>query len=99
MFVQFICLCYYEYLSEEIRKLKQSLGKENGDSKQDTKDNIGKELELKSWLNNTPIYLQLQWFDTVESVNVSIKLKNKRWTSEVTARDSLYLEKLGVKLT
>lgn len=99
MFVQFICLCYYEYLSEEIRKLKQSLGKENGDSKHDTKNNIEKELELKSWLNNTPIYLQLQWFDTVESVNVSIKLKNKRWTSEVTARDSLYLEKLGVKLT
>lgn len=99
MFVQFISLCYYEYLSEEIRKLKQSLGKENGDSKHDSKDNIGKELELKSWLNNTPIYLQLQWFDTVESVNISIKLKNKRWTSEVTARDSLYLEKLGVKLT
>lgn len=45
---------------------------------------------------NTPLYLQLQWFDTIESVNVSVKLKNHRWTTEMTSRDALYLEKLGV---
>ena len=98
MFVQFVSLCYYEYLSEEIRKLKRTLGKENGDSKHDTKAVLDDEKKLKSWLCNTPLYLQLQWFDTVESVDVSVKLKNKRWTTEITARDALYLEKLGVSI-
>ena len=99
MFVQFIALCYYEYYSEEIRKLKCSLGKETGDKEHDAKENLKKELNLKSWLSNTPLYLQLQWFDTVENINVSVKLKNKRWSSEITARDALFLEKLGVSLT
>lgn len=96
MFVQFVSLCYYEYLNEEIRKLKKTLGQKNGDISHDTQTILDKELKLKSWLNNTPLYLQLQWFDTVENVNVSVKLKNHRWTTEITMRDALYLEKLGV---
>ena len=47
-------------------------------------------------MNNTPLYLQLQWFDTQESVDVSVKLRNRRWTTEITERDQLYLEKSGV---
>jgi len=99
MFIQFIALCYYEYYSEEIRKIKESLGDKTGDKKHDTKETIKKELDLKTWLNNTPLYLQLQWFDTVESVDVSVKLKNKRWTTSITMRDALFLEKLGVALS
>ena len=99
MFVQFVSLCYYEYFSEEIRKLKLILGKENGDEQHDSKGTLDKESKLKSWLSNTPIYLQLQWFDTVESVDISTKLKNKRWTTEITERDVLYLEKLGVTIS
>lgn len=98
-FVQFVSLCYYEYLNEEIRKLRSSLGVETGDPAHDTKDNLKKEAALKSWLKNTPLYLQLQWFDTVENVSVSTKLKNRRWTTEITERDALYLEKLGVSLS
>ena len=60
---------------------------------------IEAERKLKSWMENTPIYLQLQWFDTVENVKVSSILTSKRWTTEITSRDALYLEKLGVKLT
>lgn len=99
MFVQFVSLCYYEYFGEEIRKLKGSLGKETGDKSHDTKEILSNELKLKSWMCNTPLYLQLQWFDTVENVRVSVKLKNRRWTTEITARDALYLEKLGVILS
>lgn len=99
MFVQFVSLCYYEYFSEEIRKLKAVLGKENGDKAHDTKAILDDEAKLKSWLCNTPLYLQLQWFDTVESVNISAKLKSKRWTTEITARDALYLEKIGVSIS
>ena len=98
MFVQFVSLCYYEYLSEEIRRLKQSLGKTNGEAEHDTKAVLDAENKLRSWLENTPLYLQLQWFDTVERVEVSNKLRSKRWTTEITSRDSLYLEKLGVNI-
>lgn len=99
MFVQFVSLCYYEYLNEEIRKLKKSLGKENGDAAHDTKAVLNNESRLKSWIYNTPLYLQLQWFDTVESVDISAKLKSRRWTTEITSRDELYLQKLGVTIS
>jgi transposase len=98
MFVQFVALCYYEYLSDEIRSMKQVLGKKNGDPKHDTEKNISLEKKLKSWLKNSPIYLVLQWFDTVEGVKVSSKILAKRWTTEITKRDKMFLEKLGVSL-
>ena len=99
MFVQFVAMCYYEYFSEQLRQVKMKLGIPNGDEKHDTKAVLEAERKLKSWIENTPIYLQLQWFDTVENVKVSSILTNKRWTTEITSRDALYLEKLGVKLT
>ena len=98
MFIQFVSLCYYEYLSEEIRRLRSTLAVENEDPDHDRKDVIAKERKLKSWLASTPLYLQLQWFDTVENTTVSTKLKSKRWTTEITSRDALYLQKLGVNL-
>jgi transposase len=98
MFVQFVALCYYEYFSEQIRQLKGSLGVETGDKDHDTKKWLQEEQKLKSWLSNTPLYIQLQWFDTVERVDLSVKLKNKRWTTEITERDAIYLEKLGVSI-
>lgn len=99
MFVQFVALCYYEYYSNEIRKLKQLLGEPNGDASHDTKENLDDEKALRSWLQNTPIYLQLQWFDTVETTTVSSELRNKRWSTEVTARDTMFLDKLGILTT
>jgi hypothetical protein len=92
MFVQFVSLCYYEYLSEMIRKLKLTL---TTDTKLSSKQQK-LEKKLKSWLENTPIYLQLQWFDTIEGIEISSALKSKRWSTEITQRDALYLEKLGV---
>ena len=99
MFVQFVAMCYFEYFSEQLRQVKMKLGISNGDEKHDTKAVLEAERKLKSWIENTPIYLQLQWFDTVENVKVSSILTSKRWTTEITSRDALYLEKLGVKLT
>jgi transposase len=98
MFVQFVALCYYEYLSNEIRNIKELLGNKNGDPEHDTAVNLSLEKKLKSWLDNTPTYLVLQWFDTVEGINVSSKLYSKRWTTEITLRDKMFLEKIGVTL-
>ena len=97
MFVQFVSLCYYEYFSEQVRKLKASLGKKTN-SEHNTKAVIDAENKLKSWLENTPLYLQLQWFDAIENVSISSVLGKKRWNTEVTSRDKLYLEKLGVNI-
>lgn len=96
MFVQFITLCYYEYLSENLRKLKLVLGKENGEASHDLKTNLNAEKKLLTWLKNTPVYLILQWFDVIEEVKVSAKLRIKRWTTELTQRDRLFLAKLGI---
>ena len=98
MFVQFIALCYYEYLSNEIRNMKKSLGVKNGDPKHDAATNLELEKKLKAWLDNTPVYLVLQWFDTIEGVKVSSKLVSKRWTTEITLQDRMFLDRIGVTL-
>jgi hypothetical protein len=64
----------------------------------DAAANLSLEKRLKGWLDNSPIYLVLQWFDTVEGVKVSSKLLSKRWTTEITLRDKMFLEKMGVML-
>ena len=99
MFVQFAALCYYEYLSNEIRNIKKTLGVKNGEPEHDTAINMSLEKKLKTWLDNSPIYIVLQWFDTVESVTVSSKLASKRWSTEITSRDRMFLEKIGMKLS
>ena len=96
MFVQFIALCYYEYLSEQLRQIKQSLVSEIADPENEAAEALKNKKKLLSWLKNTPVYLTLQWFDAVEEVKVSTKLLSRRWTTEITARDRLFLEKLRV---
>ena len=96
MFVQFVALCYYEYFSNQLRLMKPSLGLRDSSL---TQHELEVEDKLKSWMNNTPVYLQLQWFDTVEELKISSELRSKRWNTEVTERDRLYLSKLGVDQT
>ena len=96
IFVQFVALCYYEYFSNQLRLMKPTLGLRDSSL---TQHELEVEDKLKSWINNTPVYLQLQWFDTVEEVKISSELRSKRWNTEVTERDRLYLSKLGVDQT
>jgi transposase len=96
MFTQFVALCYHEYISEVIRKMKLTLGVCNGDPLHDTKKVLDLEKKLRHWLEESSIHSVLQWFDTVEGVKVSSKLTKKRWATEITLRDRLFLEKLGI---
>ena len=98
LFIQFVALCYYEYIRHKINQIKESLGIKNGDKKHDTKLNLSKEIKLKTWLDNTPIYLILQWFDVIENVDVSTEIKQRRWNSAVLERDRLFLEKFGIEI-
>jgi hypothetical protein len=77
--------------------LKAILGVPNGEQLHDIAKNLNLEKKLKTWLENNSVYLTLQWFDAVEGVNVSSELMRKRWSTELTARDRLFLEYLGVK--
>ena len=95
MFVQFVALCYYEYLSEQLRQLKKTLAEEIS-SEVDGAQVLKVKKKLLTWLKNTPVYLTLQWFDAVEEVRVSSKILSKRWTTEITERDRMFLDKLGV---
>lgn len=96
MFVQFVALCYYEYFSEQIRGMKREIGSDLSTPAQCTAESLKRSKKLLTWLKNTPVYLTLQWFDVVEEVKVSTKLLSKRWSTEITDRDRLFLEKLGV---
>lgn len=96
MFVQFVALCYYEYLSEQLRQIKQALASEIADPGDETAETLKLKKKLLSWMKNTPVYLMPQWYDAVEEVKVSTKLLSRRWSTEITARDRLFLEKPGI---
>ena len=96
--VQFVALCYYEYLSNKIRGLKAILGVKNGDYSHDLKQNLKKEKVLKAWLNSTSIQEILDWFDAIEKVDVSTEYAKQSWTTEVIERDKLFLKMLGIKM-
>ena len=98
LFVQFIALCYYQYLKNKLNNIEDNLGKPNGDSEHDTKINLSKEEKLRSWMKNMTITQQLQWFDAIEGVEVSSEIMRKRWNTDAIAQDILYLQKLGVTL-
>jgi len=87
---------YFEYFSEELRQMKLSLGIPNGDPQHDTKKNLDLEKKLKHWLEDSSVHTVLQWFDVVEGVEISPKLTPKRWATEITQRDRLFLDKLGI---
>ncbi len=85
-------------LTPTIHKIKIELERKVVD---DNEEKISAEQQhlrdkLRVWLNNAPLYMILQWFDTREEVNISSQIKNKQWDTEVTARDQIFLEMLGI---
>ncbi len=97
LFVQFVALSYFEFYREQLRTLKQTLTEEiaHPQSKTDAEELTTKK-NLLSWLQSTPVYLTLLWFDVSGEAQVSGKLKSRRWSKEIIERDQLFLESLGV---
>ena len=96
MFVQFVALCYREFFAEQVRTMIRELGQPTGDPKHDLKKVLDDEKKLQTWLRNNSLRVILEWFDTTECTEVSVQLRKKRLRSEVTARDRLFLSKLGI---
>ena len=96
MIVQFVALGYEDYLRFMIGQMKVELGKKTGDQKHDTAENLALESSLKKWLVDTSFSNVLRWFDAYETTTVSTAVAKRRWNSETTKRDRLFLEKLGL---
>ena len=97
MTVQFIAMVYYSWLYNAINEMKTTLGKPNGDPRHDLKQVLDEENALKSWLNNKSLQQILMRFDSLETVKAKRKNKTISWTTELTGRDKLFLQKLGMK--
>ena len=96
MILQFVALCYEDYLRFKIGQMKVELGEKTGDPKHDTKEILSLETSLKTWLLDTSFSNILRWFDAYETTIVSTTVANRRWNSETTKRDRLFFEKLGM---
>jgi len=66
------------------------------DGKKKNKTVMDSDKKLFNWIDSRSIVRILNWFDAYEQTTVSEKLKRKRWSSPQTARDKLFLGKLGV---
>jgi hypothetical protein len=98
MIVQFVALGYEDYLRFKIGQMKAELGKKTGDPKHDTKENLELESNLKKWLLDTSFANVLRWFDAYETTEVSTAVSKRRWNSETTKRDRLFMENLGMQM-
>lgn len=92
-FVQFVALGYYFFLNHRIRLLKETLGENDGSK---TKEVLKREKALKTWLESRSLIQILEWFDAVTETRIQTPFARRRVTTETTARDDLFLQKLGV---
>lgn len=88
MFVQFVTLCYFEWHHETVCQMRRELQAQDPEFKAE-----GKHL---AWLNHKSVHQQLLWFDVIENVTVSSKVRSRRWNTETTSRDRLSMTKLGI---
>ena len=96
MLIQFAALSYEDYLRFQISRMKETLGKGTDSAVHSTKETQRMELKLKKWLEDTSFSNVLRWFDAYETTEVSTTVANRRWNSEITIRDRMFLEKLGM---
>lgn len=97
MFVQFVALCLYQHTENEILRVKDSL-REDIDANGKAKSNELKKSEKKllKILDSRSIVRILNWFDAYDKVEISHKLKLKRWSEPTVSYERILLERLGV---
>lgn len=93
MLIQFLSQSLHESFASMLRVQKETLAIANGDMDHDNRDNMNQEKALKNWLRKTSMNGILQWFDAIQRTDAD----GKHWKTEMSKRDRLFLEKLGVK--
>ena len=92
--VQFLAQGMHESFESMLRNLRDTLAIPNGDIEHDTSEKLKEEKQLKNWIRKTSMHNILSWFDAIEETSVSGK---KKWRTEATKRDRLFVEKLGIQ--
>ena len=92
-FVQFVALGYHFFLQQRINSMLEELGTNDGTK---SKIELAAEKKLKNWVEQRSITQILEWFDAVTENRISTPYARRRITTESTARDQLFLKKLGV---
>lgn len=97
MFIQFVALCLYQHTENEIMRVKNSLLEDTyADGKTKPAKLRKDEKKLLNFLNSRSIVRILNWFDAYDTVDVSITLKQKRWSEPMISYEQIFLERLGV---
>ena len=94
MLVQFLAQSMHESFETMLRNLRDTLAIPTGDIEHDTSEKLKEEKRLKNWIRKTSMHNILSWFDAIEEMSVSGR---KKWRTEVTKRDRLFINKLGIK--
>ena len=96
--INFVALCYEEYLWSEMARIKQQLRKDIAESKTSGKNKTiaAKKQKLLTWLNGMSLHELLSWFDAIENTEVSTQIRSIRWSTEILERDQMFLDLLGV---
>ena len=95
-FVEFEGLTLHEAFESKINAMKKGLAQVSGDIEHDTSDVLKAERKLKHWVERTSLHQILKWFDAVEYVQVTGNKEAQEWTTELTERDRLFIDKLGM---
>lgn len=93
LLIQFLSQSLHESFACMLRVQKETLAIPNGNMEHDNRDNMNQEKALKNWLRKTSMSGILQWFDAIQTTDA----EGKRWKTEMSKQDRLFLEKLGVK--
>lgn len=96
MLVQFLAQSMHESFETMLRIQKETLGIPNGDAEHDHTENLKLENNLKNWIRKTSMHNILRWYDAIEQTDVNGAV-HKKWRTEDTKRDRLFIEKLGIQ--
>lgn len=92
-FAQFVGLGYHGFLTKRILDLRAKLGTPEPAK---SKDELGLEMELRSWLEETSLIGILDRFRCIDFITATGGKQSASWTTETTRRDELFLRLLGV---
>ena len=94
--VHFLTLCLHETFETKLNHMKKTLGLFTGDETHDKSESMKLERKLKNWIEKTSQENILAWFDAVEKTTVENNGTAIAWASEMTERDALFLELMGI---
>lgn len=93
LLVQFLSQSMHESFESMVHVVRDTLAIPNGDADHDTQENLKQEKALKNWLRKNSLHGILHWFEAINETCV----EGKRWRTETSQRDKLFLQKLNIK--